>query len=596
MASDRCVHELFEAQASRTPDSVAVSMGALSASYASLNGNANQLARHLQRLGAAPETLVALLVDRSIDAVTAMLAVLKTGAGYVIPDPTAPPVRIREVFEHCRPLLAVTTAELVGLVPGDGTPIVMLDGAAQLAADDRADLPCLSSPDNIAYVTYTSGSTGGPKGVAVTHRSITNGLAEVPFNVEDEHCVCSLNSPLSYGFSVAQLFLPLLSGVPVRIIPDDHVKDVRKFADALEAECISSVGMVTPLLRQLVAMGPATVAQLGGLRSITVGGAALTRELVAAVGERLPEARLKNGYAMSEAGGAVLVSEYGSGSVPELLSLGNPFPNTAVRVLDESRQPVRPGATGELCVAAPHLARGYFRAPGLTAARFVPDPGADTGARMFRSGDIGRALPGGAVEYLGRADDVVKIRGYRVALGEIEATLHENPQVREAVVTAHDGPQGPRLVAYVVPAGPQCDAASAKTYVASRLPDYMVPSLVVLMDALPVNASGKVDRAKLPAPEPVRPDLGRNYVEPQTPLQRTIAAIWAEALGLDRVGVHDDFLELGGDSLIATQIVARIWETFSTEVPFEVLFERPTVAALVEQCFPDDEPVKAAAV
>jgi amino acid adenylation domain-containing protein len=583
----KCVHELFEARVETAPEAVALLYRDRTLTFRELNQRANQLARHLAGLGMGPERLTAVLLDRSPDAAIALLAALKTGGGYVPLDPGFPPGRIRQILRDASPVAIVTATAFEDRVPDVGLPVVHLDrAAAELGARSGDNLGALSFPDAVAYLMYTSGSTGEPKAVVSTHRGIVNGLTDTPFGNNADTGVCALNSAMSVGFTVAQLFLPLLTGVPLRMVPEEDGKDVRRLADALTSGGVTSVGIVTPLLRQLLALPPSSLDRLRQLRTVAIGGAPLTRDLLDKFVEALPTTTLLDGYAASEAGGAILVSMHRAPSAPGRLALGFPFTNTTVRVLDVDLRPVAEGDIGEIYVGAPHLARGYWRPPSLTATRFVADP-ARPGARMFRTGDLGRVLAAGGIEYLGRADDQVKIRGYRVVLGEVERALHSHPHVREAAVAAHAGPQDVRLVGYVVPATSERDTASLRSHLASRLPDYMVPSAFIFLDALPVNAAGKLDRPALPAPEPVRPDLDRPYTAPRSALEGTIAQIWADALGLDRVGIHDDFLELGGDSLIATQIVARIWETLATEIPFEILFERPTVAALVEQFFPD---------
>jgi len=598
MPLDKCVHQLFEARVAAAPEATALRYRDQVLTFRDLNERANRMARHLAGLGMRPEKLAAVLLERSSDAVVALLAILKTGGGYVPLDPDLPPGRIRQILRDASPVVILSDTAFEDRVPDIGVPIVYVDRVA-VASESGENLDVATYPDAIAYVMYTSGSTGEPKGVTSSHRGIVNGFTDVPYGRDPATEVSALISRLSVGFTLAQLFLPLLTGVPLLIVPDEDARDVRRLANALAAGGVTSVGFPTPLLRQLLALPTSSLEGLRKLRTVGIGGAALTRDLLDTFVTMLPTTALVDGYAASEAGGAILVSKHITQSEGRV-ALGQPFANTVVRLLDEELRPVASGEVGEIYVSARHLARGYWRAPALTATRFIADPFSDTpGARMFRTGDLGRLLAGGEVlssrklstcrnliEYLGRADDQVKVRGFRVVLGEVEKVLHSHPQVREAAVAAHPGPQDLRLVGYVVPVGTERDTVGLRNHLAARLPDYMVPASFVFLDALPMNAAGKLDRGALAAPEPVRPDFERPYAAPRSPVEDQITQIWANALGLDRVGIHDDFLELGGDSLIATQVVARIWETFATEVPFETLFERPTVAALVEQFFP----------
>ncbi|MGH9238264.1 MAG: non-ribosomal peptide synthetase [Vicinamibacterales bacterium] len=577
--TDDCVHRLFEAQVARTPTATALLCAEESITFAELDERANALAQHLRRLGCAPETLTALLFENSIEAVVAMLAVLKTGGGYVVLDVDAPTARLKQVLDDARPLVAVSVTELADRLPNLGLPLVLTDRTI-FDTTERPESVCLL--DNLAYVTYTSGTTGAPKGVIATHRSILNGLNDVPFRRDEAEEICALTSPLSFGFSVAWVFLPLLCGVPVRIIPTEDVKDVRRFATAIDRGRVTALGMVTPLLRQLLAAGPATIAQLRRLRTVTVGGAPLTADLARSFAAALPNARLLNGYATSEAGGAVLVTECSTS--PDRPAVGRPFVNTRVVVLDAQ---LAPAAEGEIYVSAAHLSRGYLGRADLTAARFVADPLGEPGTRLYRTGDLGRIAEDGGIEVLGRVDDDVKIRGYRVNLIDVEAMLRCHPQVRDVAVSVDTTREEPRLVAYVVPHASTVTSMMLREFAEAQVPTYMVPSVFSFLDSLPTTSTGKLDRQALPPADVSRQQLERSYVAPRSSVETIIAQIWADALGLDRVGIHDDFLDLGGDSLIATQIVARVWETFATEVAFETLFERPTVAGMVEQCFPD---------
>jgi amino acid adenylation domain-containing protein len=576
-----CLHELFAYQVLRTPHAVALRHGDRSVTFLELEADANQLARHLMSLGVRPETLTALPLDRSIDAVVAMLAVLKAGGGYIVLDPSYPERRLHEITDYTRPVAAVTAERWRDRLESSSSPIVVVDRDAGRIANQPSTAPLGGAvPDNIAYVGYTSGSTGSPKAVISTHRGMTNGLNDVPFHRDDPRTVCALSAPLAFGFSVAQLFLPLLCGIPVVLIPESDAKDVVRIAEAIDAGHVTSMAFVTPFMREILRAGPRVTSRLQRLRTVTVGGSPVTPDLVAAFREALPAATLLLGYAASEAGGAIMTSV--GPAVPEgPVTLGTPFPYTRVALLDASLRSVLPGEPGEIYVGAPHLSRGYLRQPGLTAERFIADPTGDVpGARLYRTGDFGRVLANGEVEYLGRVDDQVKIRGYRVALWEVEAVLQDHGQVRDAAVWARHVGDHLQLAAAIVPRISNPPVRDLRAHVRARLPEYMMPSAFVFLEALPMTSTGKVDRLAL-AQLQIPASSSDPFVAPRTDVERRVAEIWSQALGVDRVGMTDTFLDLGGDSLSAVQVIVGLQEAFGVQVPLEALFEPSTVAAFV---------------
>ncbi|MFC4531110.1 non-ribosomal peptide synthase/polyketide synthase [Sphaerisporangium dianthi] len=566
---------LFEAQAARTPDAPALVHGDRTLTYAELNGRANRLARLLvDRYGAGPESHVAVALPRSVEAVAAVLAVLKTGAAYVPVDPDYPGERIALMLADTGPSLVITgTAAEVG----GGAPRLVLESLDEMdeltgyAADDLADdertAPLeLAHP---AYVIYTSGSTGRPKGVVVTHRGIAATVASMRERLllHDEGRVLQLASP-SFDVSVMELLMAYGAGGALVVAPP-HVRGGDDLAELLSVQRISHAVIPSTTLASI----PAT--PLPELATLLTGGDVVGPELV----ERWGEGRVMlNGYGPTEATMWATASRALSpGAGPPI---GTPLRDTRVYVLDSALRPVAPGVVGELYVAGAGLARGYLRRPALTAERFVADP--FDGGRMYRTGDAVRWRSDGQLEFVGRVDDQVKVRGFRIELGEIEAVLTRHPQVRQAAVTVReDRPGDRRIVAYLVTSSAKApESGRLRAHVAATLPEYMVPAAFVTLDALPVMPNGKLDRRRLPAPEFATRSGGR---APRTAREEIMCGLFAEILGVPHVGVEDNFFELGGHSLLATRLVSRIRTTLGTELRVRDLFRTPTVAALVDR-------------
>ncbi len=595
---DTCIQTLFEAAARRSPEATAVVFEGEQLTYAELAGRARQLAWHLRSLGVGPEKRVGLCVPRSVDMIVGLLGILEAGGAYVPLDPEHPPDRLAFLVEDAGLTIIVTLAHLAPGLPGApvagaelaGAPVAGAVRLLRLDADwatiARSSPPGEAlrvTPDNLAYVLYTSGSTGRPKGVMVQHRSVVNlhgalreavygGLGEGPLRV-------GLNAPLVFDSSIKQL-LALLDGHTLEILSDP----VRQSPGALLArlrERPLDVLDCTPSLLQ-VWLDDALGEHPPHLpRRLLVGGEALGEALRARLAA-IPHLDAYNVYGPTECtvdATACQVRGAASGA-----SIGRPLRNMSVHVLDRRLEPTPVGVAGELCIGGAGVGRGYVGQPGLTAERFVPDPfGEEPGARMYRTGDLARWRHDGQLEFLGRLDHQVKVRGYRIELGEIEAVLTAHPDVRAAVVLAReDSPGDRRLVAYVVPASEASPSPSAlQRHLAAALPRYMVPSAFVRMEALPRTPNGKLDRGALPAPEaPAHEGAGHAFVAPRTPVEEIVAAGIQEVLGLERVGVHDDFFALGGHSLLATRVISRLRSAFSVELPLRVLFEAPTVAGL----------------
>ncbi|MDQ2816572.1 MAG: amino acid adenylation domain-containing protein, partial [Actinomycetota bacterium] len=572
------VPELFQAQAARTPDAPAVISAAAELTYGELNQRANQLARHLITLGAGPERVVAIAMPRSADVIVVMLAVLKSGAAYVPVDPDFPPGRIAFMLTDTQAAIVVTTSELAGSLPGVGAPLILDDPAVQKAISrypagdvSGAGRGGLLHPAHPAYVIYTSGSTGLPKGVVITHASLVNYLARARETYPDLAGRTLLISPVSFDLSVTGLYGCLLSGGRLCLGAVD---------EDLPALAARSGGFTflkaTPSHLPLLARLPASCVPAGQLM---VGGEAVPAALLREWRQRHPGLALVNHYGPTEATVGCLDHQMSPGDpVPDPVPIGRPMWNTRVFVLDERLGLVPPGVAGELYVAGAGLARGYLGRPGLTGERFVACPFGDAGERMYRTGDLARWNPDGRIEYLGRADDQVKIRGYRIELGEIETALAALPGVAQsAAAVREDQPGDKRLAGYVVPAaGAGLDPAGLREAVARVLPGYMVPAVIMVLQALPLNANAKLDRRALPAPE-YAAGGGR---APANPREQALCEVYAQVLGLDRVGVEDSWFDLGGHSLLATRLVSRIRVVLGVELPVRQVFEHPTPAGL----------------
>ncbi|WP_156371072.1 non-ribosomal peptide synthase/polyketide synthase, partial [Nocardia arizonensis] len=600
-AAEHTLVSLFDETVAAHPYRTAAKFGADSLTYSELDKRANIVARRLVDDGAGPESLVAVILPRSLDLVVALLAVVKTGAGYVPIDPTYPAERIAYVLSDARPSSVILDSTVEITVP-DGVATVVLDGFAVetgnvVDADDApvtdADRRAPLRPEHVAYVIYTSGSTGRPKGVAVAHRNVTRLFANTDrdfgFGPDD---VWTLFHSYAFDFSVWELWGPLLFGGTVVVVDYYTSRSPEQFLELLRAERVTVLNQTPSAFYQLAEAdrnAGSAVTPLA-LRYVVFGGEALEPRRLSDWIERHGDGVL----AGSAGSGPVLVNMYGitettvhvsyraldaatvaaaSGSV-----VGRAIAGLRVYVLDARMRPVPVGVAGEMYVAGPQLARGYLGRPDLTATRFVADPLGEAGSRLYRSGDLARWNRSGELEYLGRADDQVKVRGFRIELGEIEAAVLAQPGIAQAaVIVREDQPGDQRIVAYVVSeadAAPDLDAV--RRGAAQRLPSYMVPAALVRLEWIPLTVNGKLDRKALPAPAA----QSRAFRAPVTPVQETVAAVFAEVLDVPRFGVDDDFFDLGGNSLIATRVVARIGAALGASIPVRALFEASTVEAL----------------
>ena len=539
------VHELLEAQAARTPDVPALVLHGEALSYADFNRKANRIAHHLRRLGAAPESRVAILVERSFDVVAAIFGVLKSGAAYVPLDPGYPAERLAYILEDSRPVALVTRAGLVRDLPlPDGLRIVDVDEVE--GSDDNPRR--VAVPENLAYAIYTSGSTGQPKGVLVPHRGVVSlaAMMAAEFGLGPGSRILQL---FSFGFdaSMWDLLMALPVGGTLHVAPEEVRLPGAPLERLLREERIEVITLPPSLLSVLPA------AELPDVRIVTATGEACSAEVVA---QWAPGRRFYNGYGPTETTvGTTMGLCIGDERVP---SIGRPFTNTRVYLLDRHGMPVPVGVPGELLAGGDGVARGYLGQPGLTAQRFVPDPFGAHGGRLYRTGDLARYRPDGRLEFLGRVDHQVKIRGFRVELEEIESRLARHPEVGDAVVVAREEGSGPRrLVAWVKLSSPS-DAGRLRSWLKESLPDFMIPSAFVIVDDFPRLPNGKVDRrqlARTAPPAEARSD--KDVAAPRTRAEEILVRVWSEVLGAPQVGIHDNFFELGGDSILSIQVVAR---------------------------------------
>ncbi|HEV2150362.1 MAG TPA: amino acid adenylation domain-containing protein, partial [Longimicrobiaceae bacterium] len=569
--AERCIHELFEAQAERTPEAAALVCGDETLTYAELNRRANRLAHYLRELGVGPDVRVALGVERSPEMLVALLAVLKAGGAYVPLDPEYPRERLAYMLRDSAPAVLLTHESLLERFGPLPAPVLALAVHASSWAEQpegnppRADL----TPGHLAYVIYTSGSTGRPKGVLVEHRGACNlAVAQArAFGVEPESRVLQFAS-FSFDACVSEVFMALSRGAALHLPPAGAVPAGGALLEVLAREAITHVTLPPAVLGALP-----EGADLGPVRTLVLAGDALSGALVT---RWAPGRRLFNAYGPTEATVCATLQECraGEGASP---GIGGPIANARVYVLDAAGEPVPAGAAGELYVGGAGVARGYQRRPELTAERFVPDPfGGEPGARLYRTGDRGRWRGDGTIEFLGRVDHQVKVRGFRVEPGEVEAWLSEHPEVREAVVLAReDAPGDRRLVAYYVGAGA---VEALRAHLLERLPEYMVPAAYVRLEQMPLTPNGKLDRRALPAPEGDA-YARRGYEAPQGEMEQALAEIWAEVLRLERVGRWDHFFELGGHSLLAVRVLERMRQR-GLHLEVRALFTTPVLAEL----------------
>ena len=582
----KCLHQMFEEQVERTPDRVALIYGDDQLSYGELNERANRLAHYLRRNGVVAESLVGILMERSIEMVVALLAILKAGGAYVPLDPRYPRERLEFMIEDASAALVITQERLTVEAPQHGVSVLRIDADWQQIAEESAENPAsIVGAKNLAYVIYTSGSTGRPKGVLGLHQGMINRFdwmwKTYPFAADE---VCCQKTSLNFLDSLWEIFGPLLQGIRVVIIPDEEITDPLSFVKTLARQSVTRVVLVPSLLRVLLNVSENLQEQIPKLKLCVTSGEALPPDLLQRFRAVMPHSTLLNLYGSTEASAddtfhdTTAHSSVSTSSVP----VGRPIANTEVYVLDSALQPVALGISGELYVGGVPLARGYHGRADLTAEQFIPNPFHErVGERLYRTGDLARYHTDGVIELLGRSDHQVKVRGFRIELGEIEAALKEHTSVRECVLLAREDAGGKRLIAYVtLHDGPEANSVELRRWLQERLPEYMIPAVFVTLEEMPLTPSGKIDRRALPAPDQTRPQAEETYVAPRTETEKALANIWAQVLVVERIGIHDNFFELGGHSLLATQVMSRVRNAFQIELSPRQLFETLTVANL----------------
>jgi len=584
---NRCIHELFEEQVKRTPNRVAVVFGDESLTYHELAGRVKRLATRLQRHGVRRNVSVGIRLERSINLLVSLLAALETGGTCVPIDLTVPQERLIFMLKDAAVSCLITQRSLeTDLSTWKGERIV-LDGKPAVKARADGDTPIAekSLPDDPAYIIYTSGSTGKPKGVMHTHRGVVNHLvgAYATLGVQSSDVILQISSP-AFDMSLRGLIGPLIHGTRMVLLNEWQVKNPLEIVSVMQVQHVTAIlGIVPSLLTAVIDAVSAQGTSIPALRLVAAGGETYSRDLaqrmLATFG---PQVCLYNCYGPTEVTG-ISTAHRIVDLPPDQTSIpiGRPLPNVSAYVLDRSMHLAGIGIPGEICLAGPGVANGYLNHQELTADRFVDNP-FDSGAILYKTGDRGRWLASGELEFLGRTDRQVKIRGYRIELGEIEAVLGECPAIRQAVVTTYETEPGERrLAAYVVSDAPlRNPSASLRAYLTERLPRYMIPSQFIVLDKLPLTPRGKVDYAALPLPTPTQRSLAKAFVARETPIEKLIAEIWKDVLSVDQIGVHDDFFDLGGHSLLAVRLIARIEKTFGCSLPLSVLFDYPTIEAL----------------
>ncbi|NEQ77288.1 MAG: amino acid adenylation domain-containing protein [Okeania sp. SIO2C9] len=578
---DKCIHQLFSEQVEKTPDAVAVVFEGEELTYRELNSRANQLARYLQKLGVKPESLVGICVERSLEMMVGLLGIMKAGGAYVPLDPVYPQERVHYILSNSQAKFLITSSQLLSSLPNSETQVICLDTERDVISLESPENPeSKVKPDNLSYVIFTSGSTGKPKGVEICHQSLVNfinSMGDKP-GLKNSDRLLALTT-ICFDIHTTEIYLPLTIGATIILISRKVAQEPLRLASKI-AQYDATVMQATPATWQML-----LVANWSGrpdLKAIC-GGEALPKELANNLLEKVGS--LWNMYGPTETTVWSTIYEvtpnrrtFGEGT-PELI--GRPIANTQIYILDKHLQPVPIGVPGELHIGGAGLARGYLNRPELTEQKFIPNPFEKS--KLYKTGDLVRYLPDGNIEFLGRIDNQVKIRGFRIELGEIEALLAQHSNVREVVVIAReDIPGDKRLVAYLITNNAKTTINDLRFFLKTKLPEYMIPAAFVFLEAIPLTPNGKVNRRCLPVPDTSNLLPKTSFVAPRNSVELQLAHIWSEILGVSPVGIHNNFIELGGDSLLATKIIGLVRDRFGVELPLNRLFEYPTVAELAK--------------
>ncbi|HEY9401291.1 MAG TPA: amino acid adenylation domain-containing protein, partial [Pyrinomonadaceae bacterium] len=600
----QCIHELFERQAALTPERVAVVFEEEQLTYEELNRRANQVAHYLRESGVGGETLVAILLERSINVVVSFLGVLKAGAAYAPLDPAYPAERLRTMLKEAQVEMVLTEERFVALLP-ESLPSIHVDRHLPLIQQQPITTPPTQvSGHNLAYVIFTSGSTGAPKGVAIEHRQLFNYLRGVVERIDfPEAARFATVSTFAADLGHTMIFPALCGGGTLHIIAQERATDPQELAAYFRQHRVDCLKIVPSHLQALLTHGrPEEVLPA---RRLVLGGEASRWDLIEQVGRLAPECRVFNHYGPTETtvgaiSGEVETVKGESGERGESVALGRPLGNMAVYILGDGLEPVPVGVAGEVYLGGEGVGRGYLRRPELTAERFIPDPfGAVGGRRMYRTGDVARYLPDGRIEFLGRGDNQVKFHGFRVELNEIRSELNRHPQISDSLITLGKGSGGNEMmVAYYV-ARQELPVAELREFLSENIIEETIPNAFIHLPKLPLTPNGKINFQALPSVEESRRKVRRTGVAPRTPTEQVLASIWADVLQVGQVSVDDNFFELGGHSLMATQVISRLREAFQRELPLRDLFEAPTVAEMaqrVEAALKGDEQASAPAI
>ena len=574
-----CIHQLFERQAAQTPDAVAVACEDKQLTYAELNQKANQLARYLRSSGVKEDVPVGLCVERSLEMIVGLLGILKAGGAYVPLDPAYPQERLRFILADTSGPVLLTQQHLIDNLPSHEAQVVSLDTRLpEIAGVSGESVAANVQPQNLAYVIYTSGSTGTPKGVLVTHQNLVHSTSARFAYYPTTPKRFLLLSSFAFDSSVAGIFWTLCGGGMLVVPAEGLQRDIAALVRLVRAQRVSHL-LSLPSLHSLM-LGAARDGELASLETVIVAGEACPLSVVERHLAALPTTKLYNEYGPTEGSVWSTVEECDSATLVNNVSIGRPITNAQIYILAEQMRVAPIGAAGEIYLGGHGITRGYLHEGGMTAEKFIPNPFSnERGTRLYRTGDIGRYLTDGRIEFLGRVDSQVKIQGYRIELAEIEATLRRHPSVQTTVIVARTIERDEQeIVAYVTTS---VTVAELRSYLLERLPQYMVPAWIVILEELPTLANGKINREALPAPE--RVIAKGEHVPPRTPVEEVLVGTWSTVLGLDEVSVTANFFELGGHSLLATQVMSRVKKVFNIELPVRSLFSAPTIRALAAQ-------------
>lgn len=587
-----CIHQLFETQVEKTPDAVAAIFENQKLTYRELNAKANQLAHYLQKLGVAPEVLVGICVERSLEMIVGILGILKAGGAYVPLDPAYPQERLALMLEDANLSLLLTQQQLKEWLPQNQHQTIYLDADWPLIVQEsQENLEIKVTDANLAYVIYTSGSTGKPKGVLVQHKSLVNYTVSACKNYQISIGDRFLQfASICFDVAAEEIFTSLVVGATIVLRNDSMLNSVLAFLEKCHQLKITVLALPTAFWHQITAEFAENLPLPESLRLVIIGGEkALPQRLANWLQLVSNKVQLINSYGPTEATIGTTISNLSN--LEELnialreVPIGKPIDNIQIYILDDYLQPTPIGIPGELYISGLGVARGYLNQPQLTAEKFIPNPFSnEAGTSLYKTGDLARYLPNGEIEILGRVDYQVKIRGFRIELGDIEAKLNQHSDVKEAVVKVWEDEQGDkRLVGYVsFQSKPELTVTQLRSFLKEQLPEYMIPSAFVILEALPLTPNGKIDRRALTAPEKFRPELATNYVIPQTKIEQTIANIWQKALNIEKIGIHNNFFELGGHSLLMLRVHSELREILATDLSMLDLFRYPTISSLAD--------------